>query len=626
MNSALYFSPRGFLFLALAASAAGATYHVSATSGDDRNAGTSPAAPWRTLGRVNAADLQPGDTVRFQRGETWRGQLVPRSGAEGAPVTYADYGTGAKPRLLGSVSRNRSADWQPVGEHRWTTVALAFTDLPPLHAFPAGAWHLHREGGAQVTESTDRANGDVTLTCTAGGAAPNHIQLFQGGLRVRAGELYTFTFRVRATQTFEIPAVTLTKQSAPYTVFAVAEAGNRRVTPEWTERRMRFRATATADDARVAFMLGGALPAGATFTLQPVSWQRQRAANDADELNVDVGNLIFDEGKTVGAKRWRPEDVRQPGDYWYNAETRQVLLGSVRHPAEEHSSIELALRRHVVDETNRHHVTYENLAVLYGAAHGFGGASTHHLIIRNCDIGWIGGGHQTNTPDGRPVRYGNGIEFWSDAHDNLVEACRLWEIYDAALTNQGDDHNTAADITYRDNVIWRCEFSFEFWNGKKSGRGGEQRSVTRRIRFEHNTCVDAGYGWGHTQRPDPNGRHLMFYHNAAATSDVVIRDNLFVRATDSGLRLVNDWTAALTLDHNLWYQPQGVLMLMIKTPWTAAQFGEFQKQTKLDAHSIVADPRFVAAEALDFRLRPDSPALTRASDGGPAGARQRLVE
>ena len=71
-----------------------------------------------------------------------------------------------------------------------------------------------------------------------------------------------------------------------------------------------------------------------------------------------------------------------------------------------------------------------------------------------------------------------------------MEDCRIWEIYDAALTNQGDGTNTQENITYRRNVIWNSEYSFEYWN-----RGSS--SLTRNVVFEHNTCVDAGYGWGH---------------------------------------------------------------------------------------------------------------------------------
>lgn len=153
--------------------------------------------------------------------------------------------------------------------------------------------------------------------------------------------------------------------------------------------------------------------------------------------------------------------------------------------------------------------------------------------------------------------------------DCLVEGCRLWEIYDAALTNQGGGTNVQENITYRGNQIWNCEYSFEFWNRDRASR-------TRHIRFEHNTCVNAGYGWGHAQRPDPNGRHLMFFDNTAATDDVVIRSNIFSQATDSLLRLHGrDWTAALTMDFNVWYQPSGPLLLWGEESVSADGFGRF---------------------------------------------------
>jgi hypothetical protein len=79
------------------------TYYVDATAGDDDNAGTSTAAPWQSLTKVNAADLQPGDQVLFKRGETWTGQLaIPASGESGSPIRLADYGSGAKPIIDGN--------------------------------------------------------------------------------------------------------------------------------------------------------------------------------------------------------------------------------------------------------------------------------------------------------------------------------------------------------------------------------------------------------------------------------------------------------------------------------------------------------------------------------------------
>ena len=135
----------------------------------------------------------------------------------------------------------------------------------------------------------------------------------------------------------------------------------------------------------------------------------------------------------------------------------------------------------------------------------------------------------------------------------LVENCRIWEVYDAALTNQ---NKTAAvrqeNIVYRNNVIWNCEYSFEYWNHPET-------SVTRNIRFVNNTCVNAGVVWSHAQRPDPNGSHLMFYSNTAATSGFEVKYNIFYQVSDWGSRYTGGWKSLPEMDHNLWFSDQGVM-------------------------------------------------------------------
>ncbi len=73
----------------------GVTYYVS-PSGSDSNAGTTPAAAWRTVGRVSSARLNPGDGVLFQGGQTFSDQvLMPgASGAAGKAIVFGSYGQG----------------------------------------------------------------------------------------------------------------------------------------------------------------------------------------------------------------------------------------------------------------------------------------------------------------------------------------------------------------------------------------------------------------------------------------------------------------------------------------------------------------------------------------------------
>lgn len=86
---------------------AAVTYYFSASAGDDANAGTSPAAPLRSIAKVNTLALQPGDAVRFLCGDVWRGEMlrITRSGSLTGTITFGSYPDPAcanKPVLSGS--------------------------------------------------------------------------------------------------------------------------------------------------------------------------------------------------------------------------------------------------------------------------------------------------------------------------------------------------------------------------------------------------------------------------------------------------------------------------------------------------------------------------------------------
>jgi hypothetical protein len=381
-------------------------YFVDSQNGSDMASGLSEKSAWRSLEKVNGADLKPGDIVKFARGGLWRGSLQSKSGAAGAPVTYTCFGPEdlPKPRFYGSLPLSKPSDWEKMETNLWRTV-------------------------------------------------------------------------------------------------------------------------------------------------QPVTEQKQGTLSD-------VGNLIFN-GKSAGVKCWSKEQLKKNGCFWFDSATGYLWLFSAVNPAEKFSEIEAALRSdHVVDISEANHVVFSDLDVRYGAAHGFGGDNNSFITIRGCDISWIGGGVQFMQPDGNPVRFGNGIEFWENARNHLVEGCRIWEIYDAALTNQGAAKNEQRNITYRNNVIWNSEYSFEYWNNPKG-------STSDNIVFTNNMCYNAGYGWGHPQRPDPNGRHIMFWDNTAKKTNVMVTHNVFAHATESLMWCEGTawWKDGLTLDGNIWLQRSGAFLV-----------------------------------------------------------------
>jgi len=572
-------------------------YYVDDRSGDDRNDGLSTTSAWRTLERVNSAALKPGDEVRFRRGGVWRGQLRPASGVAGAPIVYGAWGEGPKPRLLGSVPASKLTDWTPAGPSLWRTAVPEYEPVGLSRSLPNGRWRFHCEGSARWTSL---ASSGGWWRVESSGSAPTHVQWFTTGLSVEPGRFYQLRFRARSDPTASNVSVRLGRSHAPWTSYAPAVSLVITSAVHPAEYVAIFRPDRADSDARITFALGSAVPSGGCLEIDDCEWTEIRLESGV-ALDVDVGNIIFNGGAACGVKRWSRDDLRRDGEFFYDATGRCVWLYCERHPAERYQSIELALKRHIIDQSGVSWVVYEDLALGQGAAHGIGGARTQGITVRRCDVAWIGGALHKYREDGQPVRYGNGIEFWSDARDHLVEDCRLWEIYDAALTTQGDGTNRQENIVFRNNVVWKAEYSFEFWN-----RG--PASLTRNIRFEHNTCVDAGFSWGHAQRPDPNGRHLMFFNNPSQTEGIVIRSNIFVRATDSLVRLHGrDWTRALSMDGNVWWQPEGVAAVWGTQSVSVANFPEFLAQRGWAAGSLFVQPKFIAPERGDYRVAADSP-------------------
>ena len=97
------------------ASSTNKIYYV-AEDGKDSNDGKSESKPI-TVNKVNSLSLRSGDLVLFKRGDTFRLReiITPVNG-----VGYGAYGTGAKPKLLGSLKNYANQDlWTTTNNRLW---------------------------------------------------------------------------------------------------------------------------------------------------------------------------------------------------------------------------------------------------------------------------------------------------------------------------------------------------------------------------------------------------------------------------------------------------------------------------------------------------------------------------
>ena len=81
-------------------------------SGNDSNSG-SQKNPWKSLSKLSNSELSPGDSIFFNRGDSFLGELVVNgSGTESEPIVFTSYGSGDKPIISGKVGSSGGGDHQ----------------------------------------------------------------------------------------------------------------------------------------------------------------------------------------------------------------------------------------------------------------------------------------------------------------------------------------------------------------------------------------------------------------------------------------------------------------------------------------------------------------------------------
>ncbi|MBR5308950.1 MAG: hypothetical protein IKU43_09275 [Clostridia bacterium] len=138
----------------------GARYYF-ASNGDDKNSGRTPENPKRTIEALKNLELDPGDAVFFNRGDTFRGTFTAVEG-----VTYSSYGTGAKPILTASPANFAGAsNWESTDVPNVWKLTTPITHDVGLVVFNNGeAWSEKRIKGRPDFLAGDLWDLDKDLT------------------------------------------------------------------------------------------------------------------------------------------------------------------------------------------------------------------------------------------------------------------------------------------------------------------------------------------------------------------------------------------------------------------------------------------------------------------------------
>lgn len=612
-------------------------YFVDSFLGNDSASGTDPSEAWRSLERVNKAELHAGDVVRFRRDCIWRGKLEAANGEKDSPIVYTDYSLGGEkfpPRIVNSVDLSSEKDWILVDDSNpdlkiWGTKESKLTFLEDdnefIKQFAQGQWHIYTEGDSKAKlketrfEELDNRNG-YTLECVEPGTKLTNMQLSSKTFPVVAGRDVVFRFMARASVPCDLGAhVYVMEPKAPWNVYANIVSCDLNITTEWKEFSIAFHTTVDAENGRLTFFTGGSIPKDATFDFVPLPAKEFRF--EGMRLTTDVGNIIFTDKcaeseplkkifaptsyqqEFCGFKRWAYDELKSNYDFWYDNKNFRLFLASPENPGKLFDSIEAAQRDYccVVDG---HDVTIENMIFSHSASHGVAFLNSKRGIVRNCAFDWIGGGDLYNQGgDGPRVRYGNGVEFWLGCEDCLVEKCRFSRVYDVAVTTQGPDVTGAKNLLIRDCLMYRCEQAFEIWftNSETKVEG---------LVFENNLCVDCGRDWSHIQRPDKRATAILAYGLNSKIVDITIRKNVFYETAQYFNWALTDRVKEYKIDDNVyWAEPskshefgERYFCYDAGKAKETMTFEAFRAETGLELNSRWVEPKFQNYEFDDFTL------------------------
>ena len=239
-------------------------------------------------------------------------------------------------------------------------------------------------------------------------------------------------------------------------------------------------------------------------------------------LNLDTNvGFIKVSGVIHAVNAFSTENLQNDWDFYSDDQYLYVKLSVC--PDNASGDIQIACNIHNL--WFQDNIVVDSIIFCGGGAHGIAGVA-HGAHISNCEFHEIGGSILPGYPT-KNTRYGNGVECWTDSSDVLVENCKFSNIYDVAITMQGNSAEKGwTNITFKNNVIWNCQQAFEIWSG-----GDKPDTGFKNCHFENNVCLHSGYSWSYDVRPNKEvSSHLLVYGLECPLRDVKVKNNVFYNA------------------------------------------------------------------------------------------------
>lgn len=241
----------------------------------------------------------------------------------------------------------------------------------------------------------------------------------------------------------------------------------------------------------------------------------------------NIGFLEDENGNIYGKRKKSKELLEDENDFY--CENNYLYIKSIINPSQKFGRIKFVSRNNLVRISPNTIIT--GLNIQDTGAHGIvkKGNELKNVYIYNCIIQNIGGSVQTAS---NFTRYGNGIEFWNQAENTLVEKCIIKNIYDGAYTVQGNTTLTGfQNNVCRNNIFINCTYDIELFAYNKTDTSLKAKMKNQLI--ENCISINQGKGWGYTVRPDKKAPSMLMIwekNSIPKDADITLQNNKYINS------------------------------------------------------------------------------------------------
>lgn len=222
-----------------------------------------------------------------------------------------------------------------------------------------------------------------------------------------------------------------------------------------------------------------------------------KGVKDTKLDRYNIGFIVNENENIYGNRKQKKELVINEYDYF--CEGKFLYLKCSENPTKKLGEMRFVAKNDLVKLSSN--TIIEGLNIQDTGAHGIVKKNNEirNVYIKDCIIQNIGGSVQIENTF---TRYGNGIEFWNQAQNTIVENNIIKNIYDAGYTIQGNTVTTGFyNNICRNNVFIKCTYTCEvFCHNMENELHGE----IKKFNCYNNISINQGRGWGYEVRPDKN--------------------------------------------------------------------------------------------------------------------------